>query len=292
MSAALWCADLGMTSLIFERSAEFGGQLLHIYNPIKNYLGVPAANGAQLRDQFVKSLARVNPECLFNIEIANVDVEKKVITLDDGRLFRGRSLIIATGVRRRELGIEGEHRFAGKGILASGAKDPKVARGKRVAVIGGGDAAVENALLLAEHAEKVLLIHRGTKLSARAEFTDQALFNPKIELLLSTTALAFHGGSKLEKLSLGRQPASTTGSVAVDLAIVRIGVEPNTEFLRAKIDLDQAGCIVTNSRYETSAAGVYAAGDVCSQSVLSIAAAAGAGAAVSKAILTLLKPHF
>ena len=284
ISAAIWCADLGLKAVIIERSSELGGQLLNIHNHIRNYPGLDCENGRDLRDLFVRSLTGFSAECVLGAEISEICTRNKLVMLRDGRSFQGKALIIASGVRRRELGVTGEDRFAGKGLLESGARDPRVAMGKRVAVVGGGDAAVENALLLSEFADQITLIHRGPKLSARSEFTARAQNHAKIEILLDTTVQAFNGGTAVEEVELLNSQSKSATRLSVDLAIIRVGVVPNTELLRGKIDLDPAGYAIVNTCCETSVPGIYAIGDVANPSAPTIAGAVGTGATAAKTI--------
>lgn len=284
LSASLWCTELGLSSVVLDRSPELGGQLLRIYNPVKNYIGIESENGRALRDRFLESFKHVEHEHLIGAEIYDLDVDSMSLKLADGRVFNGRAIIAATGVRRRSLGIEGETRFAGNGILDSGAGQRKSAAGKCVAVIGGGDAAVENALILAEFAEKVILIHRGPVLSAREEFIRRSTENAKIETRFNTLVRAFEGDKTLDTITLFDRLTETTEDVAVDLAVIRIGVEPNSELFRGKIHLDDAGYVLVNSRGETSTPGIYAVGDLADPIAPTISGAVGSAATAIKSI--------
>src|SRR5881396_2299270 len=172
LSAARWCDELGLDTLILEQNEEVGGQLLSVHNPIENYLGVRAANGRELRDRFVEQTKDCDFDLWTNVEIAGVDLKAKRIRLRSGEELQSIAIIIATGLRRPKLGIPGEDEFVGRGMIESSG-DREVFAGKDVCVIGGGDAAAENALLLAEACPTVTLVHRGKKLRARREFTEQ-----------------------------------------------------------------------------------------------------------------------
>ena len=170
LSALLWCADLGLDAILLEKEAEFGGQLLLTHNAIQNYLGVAAANGRELRDIFLRHLENANLARLAGAAIANADLSQKTLTLADGTEYSGRAIIIATGVRRRKLRVPGEEKFHGKGILESGKQAADAMHGKTVVIVGGGDAALENALIISETARKVVVVHRRPDLTARDEF--------------------------------------------------------------------------------------------------------------------------
>ena len=173
LSAARWCDELGLNTLVLEQAEEVGGQLLSVHNAVENYLGVRAANGRQLRDLFAEETNDCEFDLWTNVELDSVNLKAKRITLKSGEALQSIALIIATGLRRRTLGIPGETEFVGRGIIESGARDREQLAGKDVCVIGGGDAAAENALVLAEVCPTVTLVHRGRKLRARREFSEQ-----------------------------------------------------------------------------------------------------------------------
>src|SRR5918911_1207732 len=177
LSAALWCDELGLDTLVIEQAAEVGGQLLRVYNPVENYLGVRAANGRELRDLFAAQVEDAEFDLWTEAEIESVDLSAKRISLRSGEELRALSIIIATGVRRRELGVPGEREFKGRGMIESGRRDRDEFAGQDVCVVGGGDAAAENALYLAEACPTVTLVHRGKKLRARSEFAERLLTN-------------------------------------------------------------------------------------------------------------------
>src|SRR5262245_26314982 len=120
ISAALWCGDLGLNAILLEKEPELGGQLLWTFNAITNYLGVEAASGRELRDHFLKHVEKKNIERITGSAVNRADLSSGAVVLEDGRTFAGRSVIIATGVRRRTLGVSGEEGFRGRGILESG----------------------------------------------------------------------------------------------------------------------------------------------------------------------------
>src|SRR5690349_10855944 len=150
LSAARWCDELGLDTLVLEQNEEVGGQLVSVHNPINNYLGLRADDGQQLRDRFVEQTKDSDFDIWTNVEIESVDLKAKRVTLRSGEELQSIALILATGLRRRWLGIPGETEFEGRGIIESATRDREQFAGKDVCVVGGGDAAAENALLLAE----------------------------------------------------------------------------------------------------------------------------------------------
>src|SRR5215213_9419450 len=146
LSAALWCDELGLDTLLLEQGTEMGGQLLSVYNPVGNYLGVRAANGRELRDIFAKQIDAGEFDLWTEVEIESADLRARRIALRSGEQLQAISIIIATGVRRRRLHVPGEAELTGRGVMESATRDRDLLAGKDVCVIGGGDAAAENAL--------------------------------------------------------------------------------------------------------------------------------------------------
>lgn len=287
MSAALWCSELGLASLLVDRGEQLGGQLFDIHNPISNYIGELRSSGRDLRASFAASLKSANFAYRAKSHLTRVDVDPIRVTLASGEVIYPRALVAATGLSRRRLNVAGESEFTGAGIIDSGARDPAAAAGKAVAVIGGGDAAVENALILAEHAERVYLIHRRANLSARKEFVDRAIANVRITFMPECTVSAFTGSGTLSALLLKCRNADE--ELRVDLAIVRIGYRPNSELLRSIVKLDDQDYIIVDRHCATNVAGIYAAGDVACPASPTISTATGMGATAAKAAYAWLK---
>jgi thioredoxin reductase (NADPH) len=288
LSAALWCKDVGLDALTLERGREAGGQLLRVYNPIKNYLGAQTQNGRELRDQFLKQVEAARIELRTDAEVSSVDVQAKQVVLQSGETFGARSLILATGVRRRRLNIEGEREFVGRGVLKSGALERGDLAGKRVCVVGGGDAALENALILAEVCESVALVHRGANFTARREFIGRARANPRIKFFMQSQVQRILGDKTVEAVEIRRADGETF-ILATEGVLIRIGVEPNAELFRSQLRTDARGYIVVTSEQETSAANVFAIGDVANPLAPTISGAVGAGATAAKVIRHRLK---
>ena len=290
LTAALWCDELGLSALVLEEKTELGGQLLWVYNEMKNYPGREAKNGRELRDAFLEQIGKRRFELLLEAQITEIDLEKKTILLANGTRFFARAVVIATGVRRRKLNVAGETEFAGRGIIESGKKDAAAVAGKNVLIVGGGDAAFENALILSETAAHVTLAHRRKVFSARAEFTEKVKHHPKITILTETAVSLIAGGERLERVELQNPANGETKILEIDALLLRIGVLPNTERFRGHLELDQHGYIEVDRNGATSVSGVFAAGDVANPLSPTVSSAAGTGATAAKAIFSLLNP--
>jgi thioredoxin reductase (NADPH) len=288
LSAALWCDELGLDTLVVERAPEVGGQLLRVHNPVENYLGVGAADGRELRDLFAAQVEDKEFDLWTEAEIESVDLRSKRVRLLSGEELQSIALIVATGVRRRRLGVPGETEFEGRGVLESGRLDRDKVKGEDVLVVGGGDAAAENALMLAEVCATVTLVHRGKGLGARAEFAERIKGDHRITVFTETTLRSILGGERVESVEILRAGALKPMRMAVRGVLVRVGVEPNTELFRGQIHTDERGYVVVTGEQETSAEMVFAVGDVSNPLAPTVSGATGAGATAAKVIASRL----
>ncbi|MDQ3635447.1 MAG: NAD(P)/FAD-dependent oxidoreductase [Acidobacteriota bacterium] len=285
ISAALWCDELGLNAILLESASELGGQLLWTYNAIENYLGVKTENGQQMRDIFVEQIGDRNFTLKLNSKVQKIDLENKIVELQNGEELQAKFVIIATGVKRRKLNIEGEKQFQGKGIIKSGKRDGELVKNKTVAVIGGGDAAFENALILSKFASKVFLIHRSKNFKARSEFLTEVKDNPKIEIITNTIVGKIIGDECIKNIELKNTQEKEIYNLPTNFILFRIGVEPNTNIFRGKIELDERGYIEIDNQCKTSVENVYAIGDVANPLSPTISTAVGMGANAVKIIL-------
>jgi len=265
-----------------------GGQLHSIFNPIKNYLGVEAENGQAFLGLITPQLDNSDFDQWTETAIKSVDLRAKTISLESGENLRSLAIIIATGVRRRELGIEGEREFVGKGIIESGSRDRELFAGHDVCVIGGGDASAENALLLAEVCPTVTVVHRGKKLRARREFVEQLQPNHRITVFTESVVTRILGEDQVQAVEVLRKEGLKPFQLAVRGVLIRIGVKPNTELFADQIQLDEAGYVTITREQETNVPFVFAIGDVANPLAPTIAGATGAAATAAKVIASRL----
>ncbi|MDQ3474201.1 MAG: NAD(P)/FAD-dependent oxidoreductase [Acidobacteriota bacterium] len=288
LAAAFWCDQLGLDVLVIEQQPDYGGQLHSIYGAIENYPGLHATNGEEFLKSFAAGTAEAGFDLWTNVEIATVNLAAKRVALKSGEDLSAITIVLATGVRRRQLGIPGEAEFAGKGIIESGARDKALYAGKDVCIIGGGDAAIENALLLAEVCATVTVVNRSRKLRARREFTEQLGTNHCVTVFNEAIATRILGSSEVEAVEIQRKQALKPFQMAVRGVFIRVGVTPNSDLFSDQLEVDDDGYIAVTSQQETSVTNVFAIGDVSSPLAPTISGAAGDGATAAKVIAARL----
>ncbi len=288
LSAALWCDELGLDTLVLEHAAEVGGQLLHVHKRIGNYLGVEAANGTELRDLFAAQVEDCEFDLWTQVEIESVDLRAKRVSLRSGEELQAIALVIATGVRRRRLGVPGVEEFEGRGVMRSGLLERDAYAGEDVCVVGGGCEAAEDALLLADVCATVTLVHRGEALGARREFAEQIQGDHRITVFKEATLERVIGGERVEAVEILRRGAIKPFRMAVRGVLVRVGVEPNVELFAGQAHADERGYLVVTGEQETSVEQVFAVGDISNPLAPTISGACGAGATAARVIASRL----
>ncbi|MEP6947104.1 MAG: NAD(P)/FAD-dependent oxidoreductase [Acidobacteriota bacterium] len=289
MSAAIWSADLGLDALLVDGGRELGGNLLNIYNPITNFPGLTTGNGREMRDAFEQQSRNTGIPMQMQCSVKRVDPARTAVELTDGSTLQTSFVILATGVRRRKLGIPGEEQFAGRGILDSGSKSRDTLHDKVVVIVGGGDAALENAAILAPVAKQVLLVHRGARFTARNDIFRAASEQPNVQIFKEHEMIAVNGQDVLKDVEIRDIATGKKKRFDVDNVIFRIGVEPNSELVRSTAETDARGYVVINSRCETSLPILFAIGDVASPAAPTISSAIGQAATAVKVIRSRLR---
>src|SRR5262245_81066 len=217
MSALVWCHSLDLKAVLLEQAPELGGQMLQMFHRIINYPGLMVENGRELRDHFLAQLNELKLDYRTGRRIEEIDLRERRL-LYDGAIIHGGAIIIATGARKRRLGIPGEERFEAHGVSYSATRDHSLYAGKKVCVIGGGDSAVENSLILARVCPHVTLIHRSDKFRARGQWLKEAHENARISIITRALVKAIEGDQKVERLIIedvgsGEQKAVETEGV-------------------------------------------------------------------------------
>ncbi len=288
MSALIWCHSLGLWAVMLEQAQELGGQMLQMFHRTFDYPGLITENGRELRDHFVAHLNELKLDYQTGSKIEAANLRERRVLLN-GQWLDARGIIIATGARKRRLGVPGEDKFEIRGVSFSATRDHSLYAGKKVCVLGGGDSAVQNSLILANVCPRVTLIHRSDKFRAREEWLNRAREHPRITIITNAEVKAIEGNDRVERLVVEDVHTHEIKTIETEGVFIRIGITPNTEMFRGQVELDHAGYVKVDQRQRTSAELVYAAGDVCRPVCLSVATAVGHGAAAAKDIAKTMR---
>ncbi len=278
LTAGLYAARARMDHLLIEKGAE-GGQIL-LTDWIDNYPGFPdGISGFDLAEKMSAQAKRFELNSIF-ATVLSMELKNKPMSLEleDGNTVTCDSLIICTGAHPRPLNIPGEKELVGKGVSYCATCDAPFYRNMHVAVVGGGNTAIQEASHLTKFADKVTVIHRRDELRATKVLQEKAFANPKVAFIWDTTATAVNGTDGVEGLELLNKNGDTS-TLAVDGVFVLVGVLPNNEMLPLKdLEADAGGFIPTDQETRTVIPGVMAAGDIRSKEVRQVINAAGEGA--------------
>jgi thioredoxin reductase (NADPH) len=277
LSAAVYAARGGLRTVIFEKGLV-GGQIV-LTTEIENYPGFEESlSGFELIDKMKKQAEKFEAE-IKEEEVKAIGLEGlcKIIETSSGT-YRAKSVILATGAHPRKLNVPGEAKYTGRGVSYCATCDGALYRDKVVAVVGGGDSAVEEAMFLTRFAQKVYIIHRRDKLRAVKIVQERAFKNEKIEIIWDTVIQGIDGGDQLEKIHLYNRKTEKFNTLPVDGLFVYVGIIPNNELIESRIDLSEQGFILTDEEMHTNIPGIYAAGDIVDKPLRQVVTAAGEGA--------------
>jgi len=277
LSAGLYASRARLSTLLIEK-AIFGGQIANAAH-VENYPGFPdGISGLELSELMYQQAMKYGLQTLSAAVTAiELSANGKVVRTSEGE-YLAKAVIIAGGAEPNRLGVPGEERLLGKGVSYCATCDGPLFRDQVVAVVGGGDSAVEEALVLTRFASKVILIHRRDQLRASRLHQERAFANEKMEFLWDTVVEEILGQDKVEGLSLRNVKTGERSTLKVSGGFIYVGLHPNTEFVKGLISLDSEGHIPTNEEMETEIAGIFAAGDIRQNSPRQAITAAGDGA--------------
>lgn len=279
LTAALYAAREGIDTLIMERSGV-GGQA-GTTEMIENYPGfVEGVSGAKLTGDMRAQAERFGVEVLpaQSVTGINADGMYKMVTTETGDEYCASALLLATGSRYRRLNVPGEEDLIGAGIHFCATCDGPFYKGQDMVVVGGGNSGVEEGLFLTKFANKVTVLEVRDRLGASQVLRESAANHPQMEIRLGTTVEEFRGNGKLTSVVVKSVATGEIEELTPGAVFIFIGLDPNVDFIRGTVDLDQWGFITTGQNLETSLEGVYAAGDVRAGSTKQVASAVGEGA--------------
>ena len=260
-TAAIYACRAGRETLILAGSIP-GGQLM-ITSDVENFPGFPeGVLGPELMEKLRRQAEKFGPEIIYD-DVSFVDFSSRPFkVVAGGRSYEGKSVIIATGANAKWLGLPSETKFRGRGVSSCATCDGFFFKGKDVVTVGGGDTAMEEATFLANITNSVTVVHRRDALRASKIMQERATGNPKIHFVWDSTVKEITGDDKVTGVQLHNLKSGKDSHVNAEGVFVAIGYEPNTEFLKGKVELDSQGYVVTRKDTETSIPGVFAAGDV------------------------------
>ncbi len=291
LSAGIYATRRNLKTLIISK--DIGGQI-NLATDIENYPGVEKISGIELSDVMKKQCDKFGAEFITdNFVKLELEGDVKKISTEHKGVFEAASVIIATGASHRTLGVKGEKELTGRGISYCATCDGPMFKGKKVAVVGGGDSALTSAVYLADLAEKVYVIHRRDSFRAEEANVKQAEEKPNIEFVFDSVLEEFIGSPMLQKIVIKNKKTGETKELEVEGCFVEIGSVPSTALAQAAgVKLDDKGYIVVNEEMETNLPGVFAAGDVTGR-LAQVAVAVGQGAiAGTNAYYYVKKPEY
>ena len=277
LTAGMYATRGGLRTVLVEKLAP-GGQAASTFM-IENYPGFPEGIPGPALSQAMENQAK-----RFGLEIINGEIEQLISRgrlwegIQEGNPFIGKAVIVATGVNPVKLGIPGEEELTGRGVSYCATCDGPFFRGQDIAVVGGGDSAVDEALYLTRFANQVYLIHRRNALRAEKIIQERAFRNEKIKILWDSVVTKVLGETGVEGMELRNVKTLETRTLKINGVFFYVGLKPNAGFLRGIVKMDEQGYVITDDHMATSAPGIFAAGDVRQKLLRQVTTAVGDGA--------------
>ena len=277
LSAAVYGRRAGFSTLVIEKNPMSGGQVLNTYE-VDNYLGLPGINGFDMGMKFREHAEKMQAEFV-EADVTGIrdEGDYKTVQTSEGN-YEGKAVIIASGAVHSHLGVPGEEELSGMGVSYCATCDGAFFRGKTVAVVGGGDVAVEDAIFLARACEKVYLIHRRDSLRAARSLQETMLALPNVEVIWDSVVESINGDDMVQSLTLRSKKTNESSELPVQGVFIAVGIRPNSECFVGNIAADEKGYLIAGEDCATSMPGVYAAGDIRTKKLRQIVTAVADGA--------------
>ncbi len=291
LSAAVYGRRAGLDLIVIEQTPMGGGQVVDTYE-VDNYLGMPGVNGFELGQKF-RSHADGLGVLFRNGRVTAVRDEGacKVVETADGASYEARTLILAGGAEHAKLGVPGEEEYRGQGVSYCATCDGAFFKKRDVAVVGGGDVAVEDAVYLSRFCNKVYLIHRRDSLRAAKSLQEKLFSCENAEVIWNSTLQRIKGTDLVEGIGIRQNGEDTERELAVEGVFLAVGMRPNTEIYRRTVACDESGYLLAGEDCATSVPGIFAAGDIRTKALRQIVTAVSDGAcavsSVEKYLLSL-----
>ena len=276
LAAGLYAARARRRSMVIERKVT-GGQIA-LTSEVENYPGIESVNGFELAQAMHRQAEKHGVETAYaDVTAIDQDGQYHVVRTSEGA-YRARTVIVTGGADYDRLGVPGEERLTGFGVSYCATCDAAFFKDQTVAVVGGGDAAMDEALFVARYASKVYVVHRRDTLRASAILQERAFAEPKLEFVWNTVVEEILGDGAVTGLRLRDTKSGAASELAVAGVFIFIGMTPNSGYLRGKVKMDAGGHVIVNEWMETEVPGLYAAGDIRANSARQAVTAAGDGA--------------
>lgn len=277
LCAAIYGERARLSCITIEKNYMSGGQVMNTYE-VDNYPGLPGINGFDMAEAFQEHAKKLGAQFVTDevVEIKEEEGLKKVTTLK--QTYYTKTILISTGATHRKLSVKGEEELSGMGVSYCATCDGAFFKDKTVAVVGGGDVAVEDAIFLSRNCEKVYLIHRRDQLRAARVLQETALKNEKIVPIWDSVVTEIEGDDQVEAIKLNNVKTQEVSELKVDGVFVAVGIKPETEWLEGLLELDENGYIKAGEDCKTSLPGIFVAGDVRTKPLRQIITAAADGA--------------
>ena len=276
LAAAIYAQRAKLDTLVLEQAMVSGGQILNTYE-VDNYPGLPGIGGYDLGIKLREHADKLGAVFTQDRAVKVEDLGEVKRVIGEENTYEAKTLIVATGAVHRKLGIPGEERLAGMGVSYCATCDGAFFRNRVTAVVGGGDVAVEDAIFLARMCEKVYVVHRRDELRAAKSLQEKLFSLPNVEMVWDSEAVEIAGEAKTESLLIVNKKTGETRTLAVDGVFIAVGITPESEIFTGLVEMDH-GYIKAGEDCETSAPGIFAAGDVRTKKLRQIVTAAADGA--------------
>ncbi len=278
LTAGIYASRAELSSLVIEKNPLSGGQIINTYE-VDNYPGIPGISGFELADKFRKHCDRLGVNFAQG-DVAEFQLEEntKKIKLDNGQVYHGKTVIIATGAVYRKLNVPGEAELTGMGVSYCATCDGAFFRNKTVAVIGGGDVALEDAIFLARLCEKVYVIHRRDEFRAAKSIISKLLSLDNVEVIWDSVVEQIEGKDYVEAIQVKSLKDNETKQIELAGVFIAVGNVPSSQIYQEILATDDSGYIIADENCETNIPGVFAAGDIRTKQLKQVITAASDGA--------------
>lgn len=277
MAAAIYAQRACLNTLMLERTGFGGGQVLNTYE-VDNYPGLPGISGFELAQKMSEHAVKMKAKTVEDDAIEIRSENGVYIIIGENNTYETKGIIIATGAKHAHLNVSGEEELAGMGVSYCATCDGAFFTGRDVAVVGGGDVAVEDAIFLARNCNKVYLIHRRDELRAAKTLQEAVKACDNVEILWNTTVEEIKGEDAVSSLTIKNKISGETGSLPVAGVFIAVGILPNSEAFKGMVETDVAGYIQAGEECKTSLPFVYAVGDVRTKPLRQVVTAVADGA--------------